>query len=659
MTGLLMNIHAWRGWTQDAEIDVAVDHKAVVQIMKSKDDPVTDRVKTLIRKLSPLPFNLYYVKGKDLILTDFLSRIRSDNSSPEEVLPISFVDMSMSSEPLRYDLNIRTRSAAKRDGEVAPAVHGHDKLLDPHKKPEHQAQPVQTPPPPPKLPPMTPPPKTPTKVPARIPEICKPTPAQIISRRLINRSIKTLNKPKQPPRQPIPPPDAPLIPQFHPLNPITPVPQYMPPAIPKPVTVPTSVPVTSRVQPQAPPPAIPRPDPPQPAPIPTPRIQPTALANREETSFYPPAHVPDQPQHRIRRVPVDQNTDLGIPFENYKDLVDFIIRRPSSGDLDPLVPLAELIDVKKLNIRDLPKQEQLDPLLKVIENKILRQIHLPTSFRDLHGAYLHSPHFRDIYLHLLQNKTPHNARKRSQVIAASADYMLLDNLLFKITRDCITKEYKPLLCVPTSKVDMLLHYFHSSLMGGHMGITKTYLTLSQRFFCPNLAHHVRAFIIGCHVCQTVKMSKSIKRPLQKRININIPALCKISMDIKHMPSSQGYSFVLVMICEVSNFLVVAPLRSAQTIPVCNAIRSRFIAHFGPPTHIISDQDPAFVSSLAQAFFQHFGIRLIMISPSNHKSLLAEHGIKSLAEILKCHLSGLGPNWPDYLDFSICYAQSML
>ena len=48
MTGLLMNIHAWRGWTQDAEIDVAVDHKAVVQIMKSKDNLVTDRVKTLI-----------------------------------------------------------------------------------------------------------------------------------------------------------------------------------------------------------------------------------------------------------------------------------------------------------------------------------------------------------------------------------------------------------------------------------------------------------------------------------------------------------------------------------------------------------------------------------------------------------------------------------
>ena len=148
-----------------------------------------------------------------------------------------------------------------------------------------------------------------------------------------------------------------------------------------------------------------------PAPRPRPK-SPIQLA-RDDTSFYPPAHIPDHPNHRTRRIPIDKNTDLGIPVTNYRDLVDLIIRRPLSGDLDPLVPLAELIDVKKLNIRDLPKQEQLDPLLKVIENKVLRQIHLPTSFRDLHGAYLHSPHFRDIYLHLLQNKTPHNTRRRS------------------------------------------------------------------------------------------------------------------------------------------------------------------------------------------------------------------------------------------------------
>ena len=39
MTGMLINLHSWRGFTDKAEIDVAVDHKVVVQIMKAKHPP--------------------------------------------------------------------------------------------------------------------------------------------------------------------------------------------------------------------------------------------------------------------------------------------------------------------------------------------------------------------------------------------------------------------------------------------------------------------------------------------------------------------------------------------------------------------------------------------------------------------------------------------
>ena len=35
-------------------------------------------------------FNLYYIKGKDMILIDFLSRPKHDDSNPHEIFPISF-----------------------------------------------------------------------------------------------------------------------------------------------------------------------------------------------------------------------------------------------------------------------------------------------------------------------------------------------------------------------------------------------------------------------------------------------------------------------------------------------------------------------------------------------------------------------------------------
>ena len=132
-------------------------------------------------------------------------------------------------------------------------------------------------------------------------------------------------------------------------------------------------------------------------------------------------------------------------------------------------------------------------------------------------------------------------------------------------------------------------------------------------------------------------------------------MSRVSMDIKHMPldrSPYKYQYILVMLCKVSNFMVTIPLRAAQTHEICTGINKHFIQNYGPPTHLICDQATSFLSSLAQAFFSHYGIRLITVSPTNHKSLLAEHGIKSLAEILKCHLAEFGPRWSEFLDFAM-------
>ena len=55
-----------------------------------------------------------------------------------------------------------------------------------------------------------------------------------------------------------------------------------------------------------------------------------------------------------------------------------------------------------------------------------------------------------------------------------------------------------------------------------------------------------------------------------------------------------------------------------------------------------------MSSLCQWFFKAYGIQLVTVSPTNHKSLQAKHGIKSLSNILMKHLSGLGDNWHLYV-----------
>ena len=137
--------------------------------------------------------------------------------------------------------------------------------------------------------------------------------------------------------------------------------------------------------------------------------------------------------------------------------------------------------------------------------------------------------------------------------------MIHGGLLYRYMRNS-TGDSDPVLCVPVSKIDVFLELFHSSILGGHMGMSKCVLTLQQKFYCPNLAYHVRMYIISCHVCQTFKNHKRFDRPLNRRIiDINAPALTHISMDIKHMPPSKDkFHYILVILCEVSNFIVAVP-----------------------------------------------------------------------------------------------------
>ena len=52
------------------------------------------------------------------------------------------------------------------------------------------------------------------------------------------------------------------------------------------------------------------------------------------------------------------------------------------------------------------KQEGRDKILKVIQRKVLKGLHLAVEIKEIQDGYLDSPYFKDIYLYLSQNKLP-------------------------------------------------------------------------------------------------------------------------------------------------------------------------------------------------------------------------------------------------------------
>ena len=172
MTGLMVNMENWRFYLGKKDFDAAVDHRAIPYIMQSKELPTTDRIIRLLQRLARFNFHLYYVKGKDMTLCDFLSRIQSDNSDPHGLIPIAFnciehvphptfefqavyyspreiltqfykieeivgyAAMKVYSTQQINSYCVMTRGQAQATEASVPEVHGHSKPLDPNLKPE-------------------------------------------------------------------------------------------------------------------------------------------------------------------------------------------------------------------------------------------------------------------------------------------------------------------------------------------------------------------------------------------------------------------------------------------------------------------------------------------------------------------------------------------
>ena len=90
LCGLAINIASFSHLLKRVDFNAIVGHLALTDIINSKAEPVTTRIRRLLELFSLHSFNLYYMNGMDMILSDFLSRQMHDTSNPHEIIPISF-----------------------------------------------------------------------------------------------------------------------------------------------------------------------------------------------------------------------------------------------------------------------------------------------------------------------------------------------------------------------------------------------------------------------------------------------------------------------------------------------------------------------------------------------------------------------------------------
>ena len=277
-------------------------------------------------------------------------------------------------------------------------------------------------------------------------------------------------------------------------------------------------------------------------------------------------HKPSPMQQNTDKVDqINQNAGINLDIEAnspfQEGVISETIQRLDKTFFQNPKKLEDLIDMGNLIHKFLPRQTDIDKILHIIQRKVLKGTHFLVEIKEIQAGYLHSPYFKEIYQYLLQNKLPHSKLAIKKLEALSEKYVSLDSLLFRIYPEKETA----VLAIPETCADMKITLYHKSLFAGHQGVIKTYLTISDKFFIPNLIHYFRSYIKGCHICQLSRNKKQPTRHLQTRINPNYIPMSRLNMDLKVMPKSyKGHRYILCVIDEVTNFLVTVPIFQARS-----------------------------------------------------------------------------------------------
>lgn len=197
--------------------------------------------------------------------------------------------------------------------------------------------------------------------------------------------------------------------------------------------------------------------------------------------------------------------------------------------------------------------------------------------------------------------------------------------------------------VPLSMQKDIFHMLHGL---AHPGARSTRKLISDRFVWKNMNRDISEWSRNCLRCQQCKVQRHTKSPLGhfkgpsqrfRHINIDI---------VGPLPTSHGYSYCMTCVDRFTRWFEVLPMSDIKAETVATTLYSGWIARFGVPELITTDQGRQFESTIFKELSTLFGIyrtRTTAYNPQANGIIERTHRVIKAA--LKCRTD---THWVDEL-----------
>ena len=199
--------------------------------------------------------------------------------------------------------------------------------------------------------------------------------------------------------------------------------------------------------------------------------------------------------------------------------------------------------------------------------------------------------------------------------------------------------------LPKPLRNMMLESLHDSVLSGHFGVQRTMGRVKLRYYWPGYLNDTEEWCRTCLICQKRKspQSKNIT-PLQN-LDVGQGPFEQIALDILKLPvTPRGNQYVLLIEDYFTKWVEAFPLERTAAPSVAQCVLNGWIARFGCPFTILSDQGSEFRSKLFKSLTTMLQIRKLRTSAYHPRTDgMVERSNRTLIDVLSKFAEKV-PDW---------------
>ena len=187
------------------------------------------------------------------------------------------------------------------------------------------------------------------------------------------------------------------------------------------------------------------------------------------------------------------------------------------------------------------------------------------------------------------------------LIRRSSDICEIDNIFYIIDDD------KEKIILSPSLHETVFRDMHAQPFSGHLGVTKTFSKIRERYFWPGLFRLVANYVRQCRDCAMYKPANFNMTPPLISIT-SARALQLIELDVvgPFPVSDKDNKYIFTIIDTYTRWLEAYATANQKTETILTCLED-FISRHGLPDAILTEQGRNFESQLFKSFLQSFEI----------------------------------------------------